>query len=83
MTSAGFLNPRSVSPARWIAGYAMAAAAMAAGPGLIWNMVHIGLGALFLHAGLVATLVMLWRDPAVAQRLSAAIAARRAADARR
>jgi hypothetical protein len=59
--------------------YALAAAAMAAAPGLIWAMAHVGLGALLLHGGLLATLLLLWRDPEVAARLDALVAARRAA----
>jgi hypothetical protein len=66
-----------VSRAR-LAGYALAACAMAAGPGLIWGMVHVGLGALLLHGGLLVGVVVLWRDPAMAVRLSAEIARRRA-----
>ncbi len=61
-----------------LAGYATAAAAMAAGPVLIWNMAHVPLGALLLHGGLLATALLLWRDPAVSARLSAIIAERRA-----
>jgi hypothetical protein len=63
----------------WLAGYAAACAAMAAGPGLIWDMAHVGLGAALLHGGLLATGLLLWRDPAVGARLSAIVAARRAA----
>ncbi len=59
--------------------YLIAGAAMASGPGLIWDMDYIRTGALLLHGGLVAIIVMLWRDPAVARRLAALIAARRAA----
>jgi hypothetical protein len=66
-----------VSRAR-LATYALAACAMAAGPGLIWGMVHVGLGALLLHGGLFIGVVVLWRDPAMAARLSAEIARRRA-----
>jgi hypothetical protein len=57
--------------------YAVSCAAMAAGPGLIWDMVHVGLGALLLHGGLFATIVLVWRDPAVAARLADMVAARR------
>ncbi len=64
---------------RWLLGYAIAGAAMAAGPGLIWNMADVALGALLLHAGLIVALVMLWRDPAVARRIATTIDARRAA----
>jgi hypothetical protein len=67
-----------VSPL-WLAAYAVAGGAMFAGPGLIWNMAHLGLGALLLHAGLLATIVLVWRDPIVGKRLEVAIAARRAA----
>ena len=58
---------------------AAACAAMAAGPGLIWTMAHVGLGALLLHGGLVAAIVLLWRDPAVSARLAEIVKARRAA----
>ncbi len=61
----------------WIAGYALAGAAMAAGPGLITSMVYVRSGALALHAGLFATLVMLWRDPAMGARLNEALMRRR------
>jgi|GEM_PF-1089997 len=60
----------------WFAAYALACCAMGAGPGLIWNMAHVGLGALLLHGGLLASLLLIWRDPAVSARLSAMIAAR-------
>ncbi len=50
---------------------------MAAGPVLVWDMAHIRLGALLLHAGLVASLLLLWRDPAVGARLEAIITKRR------
>ncbi|WP_293899429.1 hypothetical protein [Phenylobacterium sp.] len=63
--------------------YALASAAMAVGPGLIWNMVHVGSGALFLHAGLLSAAVLLWRDPAVATRLAHYVAQRRASTALR
>jgi len=55
----------------WLTAYGVAAAAMAAGPGVIWAMAHVGLGALLLHGGLFATILLLWRDPATAGRLSA------------
>ena len=67
-----------VSGTVW-SGYTIAAAAMWAGPGLIWGLAHITLGALLLHAGLIATAVLVWRDPATRARLSAIIARRRAA----
>jgi hypothetical protein len=63
----------------WQAAYATACAAMAAGPGLICGMAHVAIGAALLHGGLLATVLLLWRDPAVGARLSAIVAARRAA----
>jgi hypothetical protein len=63
----------------WLAGYAAAAAAMAAGPAVIWGMAHVGVGAALLHGGLLASVLLLWCDPAVGARLSAIVAARRAA----
>jgi hypothetical protein len=67
------------APAAWVLAYAFTGAAMAAGPGLIWAIAPLGAGAALLHAGLAATLILLWRDPAVSRRLSSLIAARRAA----
>jgi len=67
-----------VSAPRWGA-YALAAAAAWAGPGLIWGLEHIVLGALLLHAGLIAMAALVWRDPATRARLSEIIARRRAA----
>jgi len=65
-----------IGPWRLIA-YTAAAASMAAGPGLIWNMAHIAAGAALLHGGLLATILLLWRDPGMAQRLEGAIARRK------
>ncbi len=67
----------AIGPVRFTA-YAAAGAAMAAGPGLIWDMSHVAAGAVLLHAGLLATILIFWRDPAVAARLSESIAARQA-----
>jgi hypothetical protein len=68
----------AVPVAPWrLAAYAAAGGAMAAGPVLVWDMAHIRLGALLLHAGLVASLLLLWRDPAVGARLEAIITKRR------
>ncbi len=67
-----------ISATRWV-GYALAAGAAWAGPGLIWGLAHIALGALLLHGGLIATAVLVWRDPATRARLSEIIARRRAA----
>ena len=63
----------------WLAAYATAGVAMWMGPGLIWDMAHLKLGALLLHGGLFGSLVLLWRDPMVGERLAAIIAARREA----
>ena len=65
-----------VSPG-WLAAYALACGAMVAGPGLIWSMTLVGTGALLLHGGLLATIVLLWRDPQVVQRLDGLLIARR------
>ncbi len=62
----------------WLAAYATAGLAMWMGPGLIWHMAHLNLGALLLHGGLFGSLVLLWRDPSVGERLAAIIAKRRA-----
>lgn len=61
----------------WFTAYGVACAAMAAGPALIWRMDHVVSGSVLLHGGLFGLLVLLWRDPEVARRLSALIAARR------
>jgi hypothetical protein len=60
----------------WLAAYAAAAAATVAGPVLIWNLSHIAAGALLLHGGLLATILLLWRDPGTAERLEHATAIR-------
>ncbi len=60
-----------------LAAYAATSAAMSSGPVLIWTMTHLGLGALLLHAGLLAAALLLWRDPAVTARISALVARRR------
>jgi hypothetical protein len=67
----------------WLGAYALACAAMAAGPGLIWNMANVGWGGAILHAGLFASVTLLWRDPAVAARLEQYVAERRSALATR
>ncbi len=66
-----------ISATRW-GGYAVATAGAWAGPGLIWGLAHILLGAVLLHGGLIAMAVLIWRDPATRARLSEAIARRRA-----
>lgn len=67
----------TITPARFTA-YALASAAMAAGPGLIWDMAYIRTGAVLLHGGLLASAVVLWRDPTIGERLAVIVAARRA-----
>ena len=66
----------AISLPRFMA-YAVAGAAMAFGPGLIWSMAHVGIGALLLHGGLFATIILLWRDPQISARLAVLVAARR------
>ena len=69
----------AVPAAAWrIVSYAVVGAAMAAGPILIWDMASVRLGALLLHGGLLASVLLLWRDPAVGARLADLIATRRA-----
>jgi hypothetical protein len=63
--------------AAWLGAYSLAAGAMAAGPILIWGLLHIGLGALLLHGGLAATLLLLWRDKAVGEELDKLLDRRR------
>ncbi len=60
-----------------LASYAVAGAAMAAGPVLIWEMAHVRLGALLLHGGLLAGALLLWRDSVVGSRLGDMVARRR------
>lgn len=61
----------------WFIGYSSSCAAMAVGPGLIWGMASIGLGALLLHGGLLISILLVWRDPAVGVLLANTVAARR------
>lgn len=68
--------------AGWLSAYGASAGAMASGVVLIWGMAHIGLGALLLHAGLLAACLLLWRDPVIGTRLARMVAARRRALAR-
>jgi hypothetical protein len=58
------------------AAYTASAAAMTLSIGLIWHMAHVGPGALLMHAGLIGTLVLLFRDKAVGERLASALKAR-------
>ncbi len=55
---------------RLAAAYIAAGAAMAAGPGPIWTMAHVGLGALLLHGGLAAMLLLAWADGGATWRLA-------------
>jgi hypothetical protein len=66
-----------VTRARWAA-YAAACAGAAAGPSLIWQIAHVGAGALTFYVGLLAALILLWRDPAVGARLAMMVDAWRA-----
>ena len=70
----------SAAPIRagWFTAYAVACAAMAAGPGLIWHMDAVRTGAALLHGGLLAAVILVWRDPAVEARLAAILAGQRA-----
>jgi len=58
--------------------YALACGAMAAGPGLIWGMAHLEVGALLLHGGLAMSVLLIWRDPEMATCIETEIARRRA-----
>lgn len=57
--------------------YIGAAALMCAGPGVMWNMEQIGAGAVMLHGGLIALIVIGWGDQALGQALSRRIPTRR------
>lgn len=59
------------------AAYVAAAAVMAAGPGLIWDMRHLALGAIAVHGGLSALLVTGWLDRAAWNRVVLEAVARR------
>ena len=45
-----------------VAAYVSAAAVMAVGPGLIWNMQDVAYGAMAVHGGLSAIMLIAWRD---------------------
>ena len=51
------INPRLA------AGYIAGVAVMACGPGLIWGMAHVALGAALLHGAGALLLVLFCRDP--------------------
>ena len=42
--------------------YVVATAVMAVGPGLIWNMQDVAYGAMAVHGGLSAIMLIAWRD---------------------
>lgn len=64
-------------------GYIAGVSGMAAGAGLIWQLGHIGAGALLVHGGLVALASLAWLDRAgwdqAASALPASIRSRRSA----
>ena len=64
-------------------GYIAGTSSMAAGAGLIWQLGHIGAGALLVHGGLVALAGLAWLDRAgwdqAASALPASIRSRRSA----
>ena len=45
-----------------MAAYVVATAVMAVGPGLIWNMQDVACGAMVVHGGLSAIMLIAWRD---------------------
>ena len=61
-----------------LAAYALTCAAMAAGPGMIWYLAHLGPASLLLHGGVAVSALLLWRDGVVANLLESVIARRRA-----
>jgi len=54
----------------WLAAYFASAAIMAAGIGPTWHIAHLIAGVSMLHVGLIASAVLLWRDPGVARKLA-------------
>ena len=61
-----------------LAAYALTCAAMAAGPGMIWYLAHLGPASLLLHGGVAVSALLLWREGVVADLLESVIARRRA-----
>ena len=57
-----------VSP-RLAAAYLAGAGLMAVGPGLIWDMAHVVLGAVLLHAGLALMIVLACTDGGIGWRI--------------
>lgn len=51
----------------------VACALMAAGPGLIWSMTHVALGAVLVHAGLLLMLILSWADRAGVKEMVAGV----------
>lgn len=83
--AAALLGWRFGSPVRPAIGlgYVAGASGMAAGAGLIWQLGHIGAGALLVHGGLLALAGLAWLDRAgwdqAAGAISASIRSRRSA----
>lgn len=61
-----------------LAAYALTCTAMAAGPGMIWYLAHLGPASLLLHGGVAVSALLLWREGVVAELLEGVIARRRA-----
>ncbi len=83
--AAALVGWRFGSPTRPAAAlaYIAGASGMAAGAGLIWQLGHIGAGALLVHGGLVALAGIAWLDRAgwdqAASAISASMRSRRSA----
>ncbi len=62
-------------------GYVVAVSSMAGGAGLIWQLGHVGAGALLVHGGFAALAVLAWMDRAgwdqAASTISVSIRSRR------
>lgn len=67
-----------VTPLR-LAAYAATGAITTAGLWQIGSTAHVGVGAVMVDGGLMASVLLLWRDPAVSGRIGAIVQARRAA----
>ncbi len=65
------LGWRLQEPLSWpkLLAYSGATLLMTTGVGLVWHIAEVGLGAALLHAGLLATTVMLWFDKGAARLL--------------
>lgn len=77
--AAGVVLWRLQAPIRsaWLAGYVAVCFAMAAGPSLIWFSSQIILASVLLHAGIAASIVLLWREGTTSELLHAAVLHRR------